>query len=152
MQSKVATVQQYIDELPLDRRAAFTKLLSTIRSTIDPKFSEGIIYGMVGWVISKEVYPPGYHVDPTQPVSFISIANQKNYIALYHMGIYADEQLMTWFRGAYAKTGLKLDMGKSCIRFKNMDKIPYDLIAKLASRMSLDEYLAVYTTNTPTQQ
>jgi uncharacterized protein YdhG (YjbR/CyaY superfamily) len=152
MQSKAATVQQYVDELPPGRQAAFTKLLSTIRSAIDPKFSEAVMYGMVGWVIPKKIYPPGYHVDPTLPVSFMGIANQKNYIALYHMGIYADEQLLVWFRDAYAKTGLKLDMGKSCIRFKNTDKIPYDLIAELAARMSLHEYLAIYTATTPTQK
>jgi len=149
MNSTAKTVDQYIAELPDERRETFTKLFSTIRENIDPKFTEDIGYGMPGWDISKTVYPPGYHVDPSLPVPFLGVANQKNYIALYHLGLYADQDLLTWFQDEYAKTGERLDMGKSCIRFKKMDKIPYDLIASLVRKMSLDDYLAIYTANLP---
>lgn len=140
---------EYIATVSDERRDAFTKLVQTVRDNIDPKFSEAYLYGMIGWVISKDIYPAGYHVDPSLPVSFLSLANQKNYIALYHMGLYADPDLLNWFTKEYAKTGKKLDMGKSCIRFKRMDKIPYQLIGELVSRMSLDDYLKLYTANVP---
>lgn len=141
------TFDEYIATVPEERRDAFSKLVHTIRENIDPKFSEAYLYGMTGWVISKDVYPAGYHVDPSLPISFLGLANQKHYIALYHMGLYADPDLLKWFTEEYAKTGEKLDMGKSCIRFKKMDRIPYALIGKLAGKMNLDEYLALYTAN-----
>jgi uncharacterized protein YdhG (YjbR/CyaY superfamily) len=141
------TFDEYIANVPEERREAFSKLVQTIRSTIDPKFSEVFLYGMIGWAISKDIYPAGYHVDPSLPISFLGLANQKHYIALYHMGIYADPDLLKWFTDEYAKTGEKLDMGKSCIRFKKMDKIPHTLIAELTGKMSLDEYLALYTSS-----
>jgi uncharacterized protein YdhG (YjbR/CyaY superfamily) len=147
MNSTATSVDQYIAELPDERRDAFVRLFSIIRQNIDPKFTEAIGYGIPGWDISKAVYPPGYHVEPTLPVPFLGVANQKHYIALYHMGLYADQDLLNWFTTEYSKTGQKLDMGKSCIRFKKMDKIPYALIAELAGKMSLDEYLALYTAN-----
>ncbi len=152
MHSTATTVDQYIAEVPEERRDAFVKLFSTIRQNIDPKFSEAIGYGMPGWDISKEVYPPGYHVDPMLPVPFLGVANQKNYIALYHMGLYADPALLDWFTAEYEKTGEKLDMGKSCIRFKKMSKIPYTLIGELVARMSLNDYLAIYTANLPAKK
>ena len=149
MKSQATTVDQYIAELPDERRDAFSKLFSVIRENIDPRFTEVMLYGMPGWVISKDIYPAGYHVDPTLPVSFIGVANQKHYIALYHMGLYGDTDLLSWFMNEYAKTGQKLDMGKSCIRFKKMDKIPFELIAALVRRMSLDDYLAQYVAHLP---
>jgi uncharacterized protein YdhG (YjbR/CyaY superfamily) len=144
MKDQTVTVDQYIAELSDERRDAFSRLYFVIRENIDPRFSEAMLYGMPGWVISKEIYPAGYHVDPNLPVSFIGVANQKHYIALYHMGLYGDPDLLLWFMNEYAKTGQKLDMGKSCIRFKKMDKIPFELIAALVRRMSLDDYLAQY--------
>jgi uncharacterized protein YdhG (YjbR/CyaY superfamily) len=150
MQSTATSIEQYLNELPPERRQAFTNLLSTIRKNIDPKFAESIQYGMLGWVIPKSIYPAGYHVDPTLPVSFIGIANQKHYLALYHMGIYADENLLSWFQDAYVKAGLRLDMGKSCIRFKRINEIPFELIGELVTKMSLDDYLALYTSHLPT--
>lgn len=142
------TFDDYTASVPENRREAFEKLVETIRSTIDPKFSEVPLYGMMGWAISKEIYPAGYHVDPSLPISFIGLANQKHYIALYHMGLYADSDLLKWFTDEYAKTGEKLDMGKSCIRFKKINKIPYALIAELVGRMNLDDYLALYLVST----
>ncbi len=144
MRSTATTFDEYISNLPVERKDAFVKLVQVIRENIDPKFSEFILYGMVGWGISKDIYPAGYHVDPSLPVSFIGLASQKNYIALYHMGLYADEALLDWFTDEYEKTGHKLDMGKSCIRFKNVEKIPYELIGRLVAKMSLDEYLKQY--------
>lgn len=152
MNSAASTIDQYIAELPEERREAFERLFSTIRQNIDPKFTEAIGYGMPGWDISKAVYPPGYHVNPTLPVPFLGVANQKHYIALYHMGLYADADLLKWFIDEYAKTGEKLDMGKSCIRFKKIDKIPYALIGELTARMTLDDYLALYTANLPAKK
>ena len=143
------TFDEYIATIPNERRDAFTKLIQAVRDNIDSKFSEAYLYGMIGWVISKDIYPAGYHADPSLPVSFLGLANQKHYIALYHMGLYADPDLLSWFADEYAKTGNRLDMGKSCVRFKKMDMIPYQLIGELVSRMSLDDYLKLYTANTP---
>lgn len=148
MNSAATTVDQYIAQLPDERRDAFVKLFSTIRQNIDPNFTEAVGYGIPGWNISKAVYPPGYHVNPALPVPFLGVANQKHFIALYHMGIYADPDLLKWFTDEYAKTGEKLDMGKSCIRLKKTDKIPYALIAELVGKMNLDDYLALYIANT----
>jgi uncharacterized protein YdhG (YjbR/CyaY superfamily) len=152
MHSTATTIDQYIAGLPDERREAFSELFSTIRQNIDPKFTEAVGYGMPGWDISKTEYPPGYHVNPALPVPFLGVANQKHYIALYHLGLYADQDLLKWFVDEYEKTGEKLDMGKSCIRFKKMDKIPYQLIGELVTRMSLDEYLALYTANLPSNK
>jgi uncharacterized protein YdhG (YjbR/CyaY superfamily) len=147
LHNKPASVDEYLRSVPAERRNAYSKLLAVIRDAIDPKFTEVMMYGMPGWVVSKLLYPPGYHVDPSLPVSFVGLANQKNYIALYHMGLYADTKLLNWFTQEYAKTGLKLDMGKSCVRFKKMESIPFDLIAELMTRMSLNDYLALYQAN-----
>lgn len=149
MKSNATTFEAYVDELPPERKEAFSKLLATVRANIDPKFEETVLYGMIGWAIPKTIYPAGYHVNPSLPVSFLGLANQKNYIALYHMGLYADAELLKWFEDEYAKTGEKLDMGKSCIRFKNASKLPYELIGQLASRMTLDDYLALYVASVP---
>lgn len=141
------TFDEYIVRAPEERRDALSKLVRTISDNIDPKFTAALAYGMPGWVISKDIHPAGYHVDPSLPVLFLGLANQKHHIALYHMGIYSNPSLLQWFTNEYAKTGETLDIGKSCIRFKRMDKIPYALIGKLVSRMSLDEYLALYIAN-----
>jgi uncharacterized protein YdhG (YjbR/CyaY superfamily) len=145
MQSSATSPNDYIAELPTDRRLAIEKLRNTINKTIDPKFSEEMGYGMIGWVVPKSIYPAGYHVDPKQPLPFLGLASQKNHIALYHMGIYSDPELLKWFQDEYAKTGFKLDIGKSCIRFKKLDQIPYELIAELISKVSLNEFLKKYT-------
>jgi hypothetical protein len=100
---------------------------------------------MIGYVIPHSKYPDGYHADPKQPLPFISIASQKNHIAVYHSGIYADNKLMKWFVDAYSKiSDRKLDMGKSCIRFKNPENIPYELIGELAGQMTAEEWIKIY--------
>jgi uncharacterized protein YdhG (YjbR/CyaY superfamily) len=142
------TVKEYIDTLPSERKEAFDKLRKTILSNIPKGFEETISYGMIGYVVPHSKYPNGYHCDPTLPLPFISLASQKNFIALYHMGLYGSEKLLTWFTEQYLKhSKAKLDMGKSCIRFKKMDQIPYELIGELCSKMTVDKWIEFYESN-----
>ncbi len=100
---------------------------------------------MMGFVVPHKLYPSGYHCDPTLPLPFIHVASQKNYISFYHMGVYADEKLLKWFTDEYPKhCKYKLDMGKSCIRFKNMHDIPYELIGALVSKMTVGDWINLY--------
>ena len=135
-------VEEYILGLPDDRQLIIQKIRETILNNLHDGFDEVIQYDMLGYVIPHKIYPAGYHSDPKQPLPFIHLASQKNYISLYHMGLYADEALLQWFTSEYAmRCKYKLDMGKSCIRFKKMDDIPYDLIGELVAKMTVgDEY------------
>lgn len=145
MQSKATTVEQYLAELPADRQKAMHELRKVIKKNLPKGYKEGMGYGNMGWSIPHSLYPPGYHCTPELPLPFMGIASQKNFIAVYHMGVYADPKLYKWFVGEYAKAGVgKLDMGKSCIRFKNPEKIPYQLIGELASKITPDEWISVY--------
>lgn len=145
MTSKATTVDQYINELPEDRKASMTKLRETINKNLPKDFAEGMTYGMPGYFIPHSVYPAGYHCDPKLPLPFASIASQKNFIAFYHMGIYADPALLKWFTDEYPKhTTAKLDMGKSCIRFKKPEHIPYELFGKLMKKMSAKDWIGMY--------
>jgi hypothetical protein len=111
-------------------------------------FDEIINYGMIGYVVPHKTYPDGYHCNPKDQLPFLNIASQKNFVAIYHMGIYTDKKLLNWFVGEYAKQSIgKLDMGKSCIRFKNVEKIPYELIGKLVSKISPTEWIKAYEKN-----
>ena len=148
MQIKADTPEQYIDKLPEDRKQTISKLRKTILDNLPKGFVETISYGMIGYVIPHAIYPGGYHCDPKLPLPFINIASQKNYVALYHMGIYADKKLLDWFVSEYPKhCKTKLDMGKGCIRFKKPELIPYDLIAQLTSKISSAEWIKIYETN-----
>jgi Domain of unknown function (DU1801) len=148
MKSVAATPEAYIESLPTDRKVAMTKLRKAILKSLPKGFAEGMYYGMLGFVVPHSFYPPGYHCDPKIPLPFISIASQKNFIALYHMGIYANPKLMQWFTSEFVKLSpLKLDMGKSCIRFKKPDQIPFDLIGELASKLTPKEWIAIYEKN-----
>jgi hypothetical protein len=118
MQSKAATVAQYLGELSAERRAAIAAVRAVIRQNLDADYEEGMQYGMIGYYVPHRVYPPGYHCDPKQPLPFACLASQKNYLSLYLGCVYGDTPLAHWFREAWAQTGKKLDMGKSCIRFK----------------------------------
>ena len=121
------------------------QLYTVIRKNLPKGFSEGMGYGMLGWDVPHSLYPPGYHCDPSQPLPFLGIASQKNFIAVYHMGIYSDPELLKWFVDEFPKhSKRKLDMGKSCIRFKNMNDIPYDLIGELASKMTPQDWIRRY--------
>ena len=148
MQIKADSPEEYIDQLPDDRKEAISTLRQTILDNLPEGFVETIGYGMIGYVIPHDIYPAGYHCDPKLPLPFMNIASQKNFIAVYHMGIYADMELMDWFVKEYPKhCKTKLDMGKSCIRFKKIDKIPYKLIGELTSKMSSESWINIYETN-----
>ena len=148
MTSQASTPEEYIVHLPDDRKEAMSKLRTVILENLSAGFAETMSYGMIGYVIPHSVYPPGYHCDTRQPLPFMSIASQKNYIALYHSGIYANPAISDWFKAEYAKhCKSKLDMGKSCIRFKKIGDIPYELIAALTRKMSADQWIKIYETN-----
>ena len=148
MQSKATTTQEYLASLPEDRKDAMQKLRDTIVQHLPEGFSEGMGYGMLGWAVPHSAYPSGYHCDPKLPLPFLSIASQKNFIALYHMGLYADTKLYEWFVTEYPKySKFKLDMGKSCIRFKKPEAIPYELIGQLVSKMTMPQWIEIYESN-----
>ena len=145
MTSEAITPDQYIKILPDDRREAVLRLRNTILENLPKGFKEEMSYGMIGYVVPHEIYPDGYHCDPKLPLPFVSIASQKNFIALYHMGIYAMPKLLKWFETEFPKhTTLKLDMGKSCIRFKRPEHIPYQLIGELIKKVSVQDWIKVY--------
>jgi hypothetical protein len=145
MQSTASTVAQYLDELPEERKAPMKKLYSLIRKNIPKGFKDTMQYGMISFVVPHSIYPDGYHCKPTDALPFMSIASQKNFIAIYHMGVYSDPVLYKWFTESYGKSGAgKLDMGKSCIRFKKMDTIPFSLIGELSSKITVDKWIATY--------
>ena len=147
MKEKSETPKQYIDQLPDDRKATVGKLRKTILDNLPKGFSETINNGMICYVVPHNIYPSGYHCDPVQPLPFINIASQKNIIALYHLGFYANPELLKWFTEEYPKhSKTKLDMGKSCIRFKKPDHIPFKLIGELCSKMSPTEWIEIYET------
>lgn len=145
MQSKASTPDEYIAELPEERVSAMKKLRKTILENLPDGFEETMSYGMIGYVVPHSIYPDGYHCTPELPLPFLSIASQKNFIGLYHMGIYSDEELLNWFTDEYPNhVKTKLDMGKSCIRFKKIEAIPYDLIGELAQKMTVQEWIDKY--------
>jgi len=148
MTTPVTTVAAYLDSLPDDRRAALKKLRAVIKKNLPKGFKEVINYNMPAFVVPHKIYPDGYHCSPELPLPFLSFASQKNFVALYHMGLYADAKLQAWFKKEYPKhVQTKLDMGKSCIRFKKIETIPYELIGQLASKMSVDDWIALYDKN-----
>lgn len=145
MQSTAITVDQYIAELPEERQKVISQLRKQIKKNLPKGFKECMGYGMIGYVIPHSLYPAGYHCNPKDPVPFMNLASQKNFVAVYSMAVYGDPKLLKWLTEEYAKAGVgKLDMGKSCIRFKNMDKIPYDLIGQLASKITPKQWLEFY--------
>jgi hypothetical protein len=145
MQSKAATVDAYLAELPADRQQAMEKLRAVIKKNLPKGFQECMNYGMIGYVVPHSKYPAGYHCNPKDPLPFMNIASQKNFIAVYNMGVYTNPTILKWLTAAYAKTGAgKLDMGKSCMRFKKMENIPYTLIGELAAKITPDEWIATY--------
>ncbi len=146
MKISADSVEEYLARLPQSRQAAFNRLRNTILTHLPEGFEETLGNGMIGYVVPHSIYPPGYHCDPTSPLPFTSIASQKNFIALYHMGLYADPALLNWFVRAWPNQARrKLDMGKSCVRFKYLDDIPFDLIADLMSRLTPQDVTALYS-------
>jgi uncharacterized protein YdhG (YjbR/CyaY superfamily) len=139
------TPEDYINQVPEERREALTKLRQVINKNLPEGFEEGIIYNMIGYFVPHSVYPDGYHCDPKIPLPFMSFASQKNSVNLYHSGIYAKKELHDWFVQEYPKhCSTKLDMGKSCIRFKKMDTIPFELIGQLTKKMNCEEWVEIY--------
>ncbi|MGH2552155.1 MAG: DUF1801 domain-containing protein, partial [Chitinophagaceae bacterium] len=137
--------KDYIKELPDGRREAIMKLRKEIKKNLPKGFKEGMGYGMMGYSVPHSIYPAGYHCNPKDPLPFMGLASQKHSINLYHMGIYADPKLLKWFQDAHSKASpKKLDMGKSCIRYKKPEDIPFDLIGELASKITVEEWIGIY--------
>lgn len=145
MQSKAITPEEYVNELPTERKEAIIKLRKEILKNLPRGFKEVMGYGMLSYVVPHSIYPAGYHCKPVDPLPFASLASQKNFISFYHMGIYSDPELMEWFVKEYPKhTTAKLDMGKSCIRFKKPEHIPYKLLGELMSKMTVKKWIDQY--------
>lgn len=144
MQSKAATVEQYLSELPPERREALEAVRAVILQNLDPDYEEGMQYGMIGYYVPHRVYPPGYHCDPRQPLPYACLASQKNHMSLSLMSVYAEGEHAEWFREQWKRSGKKLDMGKSCIRFKKLADLPLDVIAEAIRRMPAREHIAHY--------
>lgn len=145
MRSEAKTPNEYFKSIPEERQEAMNELRKTILKNLPKGFEEGMGYGMVGYVVPHSIYPKGYHCDPKQPLPFMGLASQKNFIAFYHMGIYANKTLSDWFIKEFPKhSKYKLDMGKSCIRFKKTDGIPYKLIGELVKKVSVKDWISNY--------
>ena len=147
MQSDAKSPDEHFTSLPEDRRDAMTKLRNVIKKNLPKGFEERVgNNGTVNWVVPFKTYPAGYHCDPSTPLGFVSIASQKNFIAMYHMGLYGDKNLLDWFVSQWKRASpRKLDMGKSCVRFKKPDEIPYDLIGELATKVSPQQWIDQYS-------
>lgn len=144
MQSKATTVKGYLAELPQDRRAALEAVRAVILKNLDKDFEEGMAYGMIGYAVPHRVFPAGYHCDPKQPLPYAALASQKNYMSVYLMCVYGDSEHAVWFREAWARTGKKLDMGKSCIRFKKVEDLALDVIGESIRRIPAKKYIEFY--------
>lgn len=148
MQYKASSPEDYIDQVPEERRNTLKKLCQTIKDNLPTGFEEGIQYGMIGYYVPHSIYPDGYHCNTSEPLPFMSVASQKNAIHMYHSGIYSVPELHDWIVTEYPKhSKRKLDMGKSCIRFKHIQDIPFELIGQLASKLTVKEWVAVYERN-----
>jgi uncharacterized protein YdhG (YjbR/CyaY superfamily) len=144
MQSKAATVEAYIDELPEDRQAAIKKLRATIKKALPKGYAEGMQYGMIGYFVPHKIYPAGYHCDPKEPLPYASVASQKNYISVYLMSAYLDSAVEKYIKDAFKEQGRKLDMGKCCIRFKKPEDIPLDIIAKAVGMVPVADHIQYF--------
>jgi hypothetical protein len=152
MQSKAASVKEYLASLPDDRRAALSAVRDIILKNLDKDYEEGMQYGMIGYYVPHRIFPAGYHCDPKQPLPFVGLASQKNHMSLYLMGLYigpadgsdGDNEHTRWFKAAWQKTGKKLDMGKACLRFKKLDELALDVIGQAVRRMPAQEYIDRY--------
>lgn len=148
MTSDAKNPEEYINSLPEDRKIHIEKLRNTILKNLPKGFQEGMNYGMMGYYVPHSIYPKGYHCKPTDPLPFLAFASQKNSINFYHMGIYANKELYDWFVAEYPKySSRKLDMGKSCMRFKKFEDIPFDLIGELVTKISVEDWIATYESN-----
>ena len=145
MQYEANSPEEYIAQIPEERQVIMRKLRNIIKENLPKGFEEGMSYKMIGYFVPHSTYPEGYHCDTKLPLPFLNVASQKNSINLYHMGIYAKKELLDWFVTEYPKhCKRKLDMGKSCIRFKKVEEIPFDLIGELCTKMTVEEWVNVY--------
>ncbi|MCQ9640838.1 DUF1801 domain-containing protein [Chryseobacterium sp. WG14] len=145
MQILSKSIEDYISKIPEDRQEAFRKLADIINTNLPEGFEDATNYGMIGWVVPLKTYPAGYHCAANTPLPFINLASQKNFIALYHMGLYSTPELLEWFVAEYPKYSTrKLDMGKSCVRFKKVEDIPFELIAELSKKMTPEDWVSIY--------
>ena len=148
MQYKATSPDDYISQIPEERKGPMRKLRQVILDNLPNGIEETMSYGMIGYVVPHSIYPDGYHCTPELPLPFMNIASQKNFIAVYHSGVYAKIELHDWFVSEYPKhSNRKLDMGKSCIRFKKIDDIPYDLIGELTTKITTQEWIDIYEAN-----
>lgn len=148
MKIEANSPERYIEQIPEDHKLSFSRLRQTILNNLPKGFKEEMSYGMIGYVVPKTIYPQGYHCDTKLPLPFINIASQKNFVALYHMGIYAEKEILNWFTSEYPLySKLKPDMGKSCIRFKKPDQIPFELIGELVKKISVEKWIEMYESN-----
>lgn len=148
MQIPATSVEDYISKIPEERQEIFKKIFETISENLPEGFKQGVSYGMVGWNVPLETYPAGYHCTPGSPLPFMALASQKNFIAFYHMGMYAKPELLNWFVEEFPKySKRKLDMGKSCVRFKKMDDIPLELLAEVSKKMTVQDWIDCYESN-----
>lgn len=144
MQNKATSVARYLKDLPDDRRAALEAVRKVILANLDPAIEEGMQYGMIGYYVPHTVFPAGYHVDPLQPLPYAALASQKQHMALYLMTAYGSPEHDAWFRAAWARSGKRLDMGKSCVRFKRLEDLPLDVIGEAFRRISAADHVAQY--------
>ena len=141
MQSAATTVGDYLAELPPERRNAISAVRDVVLENLPPGYEEAISYGMIGYVIPLERYPDTYN---GQPLGLAALASQKNYMSLYLMNVYGDEKIEKWFHGEWKKTGKKLNMGKSCVRFKKLEDLPLDLVGRAVARTGVEDYIKIY--------
>ena len=144
MQSKAATVDEYLASLPADRRAALQAVRKVIHANLGKGFKEGMQYGMIGYCVPHSLYPAGYHCDPKQPLPFASLASQKNHMSFSLMSVYLDPEEERWFKAAWQKSGKKLDMGKACVRFKRLEDVPLEVVGQAFARTSAAQYIQRY--------
>ncbi len=150
MRSKATTVRAYLAELSEDRRVALQTVRETILKNLPKGYEEGMQYGMIGYYVPHSLYPAGYHCDPKQPLPFAGLASQKNYMSLYLMCVYGNREHEAWFRQAWEKTGKKLDMGKSCVRFKKVEDISLKVVGQAIKRVPVKKFVEFYETATKT--
>ena len=149
MPDKPITVAQYFATLPKDRRDALKAVRKVIRENLDAGYTEIVQNGAIGYVVPHSVYPPGYHCDPTQPLPYQGFASQKHHMGIYLFCVYSSEAEQRWFREAWAKTGKKLDMGKSCVRVRRLEDIPLEVVGRAIKRMTAKKFVAAYEASLP---
>jgi len=145
MKIEANTVEEYLNNIPEERKEIITQIRDMVNENLPKDFEEQLNYGMIGWVVPHSVYPGGYHCNPKQPLPFMNLASQKSHIGFYHMGMYANPDLLEWFEKKYAREApTKLNMGKSCVRFKKPEHVPLDLLGELVAKMSADDWITLY--------